>query len=208
MKLLFSLFFSLSTLLASSVQAADSRRTVLVFGDSLSAGYGLDDHTEQAYPGLLQKKIDAAGLPYRVVNAGLSGDTSAGGLRRIDWLLRQKIDVFVLELGANDGLRGLPVATTKANLQDIINKVRARYPQVRIILAGMQLPTSMGGYAQEFSALFPELARTTGALLIPFLLEGVGGVPELNLPDGIHPTAKGHERVAETVWTVLRPALQ
>ena len=129
-------------------------------------------------------------------------------LRRIDWLLRQKIDVFILELGANDGLRGLPVATTKANLQAIIDKVRARYPQVRIILAGMQLPTSMGNYAQEFAALFPDLARSTGALLIPFLLEGVGGVPELNLPDGIHPTAKGHERVAETVWSVLRPALR
>lgn len=207
MKLLFSLFFSLLTLTAVTGQTVDTRRTVLFFGDSLTAGYGLDDHTEQAFPGLLQKKIDAEGLPYQVVNAGLSGDTSAGGLRRIDWVLRRSIDVFVLELGGNDGLRGLPVDTTKANLQAIIEKVRARNPKVRIIVAGMQMPRSMGNYAIEFSALFPDLAQSTGSLLIPFLLEGVGGIPELNLPDGIHPTAKGHQRVAETVWRVLRPVL-
>lgn len=185
----------------------DGRQTIVFFGDSLTAGYGLENHVTDAFPGVVQAKIDHEGLAYRVVNAGLSGDTTAGGLRRIDWILRQPVAIFVLELGGNDGLRGLPLDTARDNLRAIIERVRARNPQVRIILAGMQLPTSMGPYAEGFARLFPELATQTGAELIPFLLEGVGGVPELNLPDGIHPTVEGHRRIAETVWPHLRPLL-
>lgn len=188
--------------------AADTRRTVVFFGDSLTFGYGLEDPS-LAFPSLIAKKIDAAGLPYRVVNAGLSGETSAGGLRRIDWVLRQPIDVFVLELGANDGLRGLPLEQTEKNLQAILGKVRAANPRVTLVLAGMQLPTSLGAdYRDRYAAIYPELAKRNGAALIPFLLEGVGGVPELNQPDQIHPTARGHTRVAETVWATLLPLLQ
>lgn len=187
--------------------AAETRPVIVFFGDSLTAGYGLDDHVNDAYPGRIQRKIDQAQLPYRVINAGLSGDTSAGGLRRINWILRQPIDIFVLELGANDGLRGLPVATTRTNLQGIIDRVRAKNPSVKIVIAGMRLPLSMGAYAAEFSALFPELATANHAVLIPFLLEGVGGVPELNLADGIHPTSEGHRRVADVVWPYLQPLL-
>lgn len=185
----------------------DPRRTLVFFGDSLTAGYGLENHVTDAFPGLVQAKIDREGLAYQVVNAGLSGDTTAGGLRRIDWVLRQPVDIFVLELGGNDGLRGLPLETARANLQAIMERVRARNPQVRIVLAGMQLPTSMGPYAEAFARLFPELAAANGASLIPFLLEGVGGVPELNLPDGIHPTVEGHRRIAQTIWPYLRPLL-
>jgi len=161
-----------------------------------------------AYPARVQEKVDAAGLPYRVINGGLSGETSAGGVRRIDWVLRQPVDVFVLELGGNDGLRGLPLETLRANLQTIFDKVRARNPDATLILAGMQMPTSMGDYARDFAALFPPLAEANDAALIPFLLEGVGGDPALNLPDGIHPNPTGHAIVAETVWTVLEPLLQ
>jgi acyl-CoA thioesterase-1 len=198
---------SLAPLAHANEAGTDPRPTLVFFGDSLTAGYGLENHVADAFPGLLQAKIDREGLAYRVVNAGLSGDTTAGGLRRIDWVLRQPVDVFVLELGGNDGLRGLPLATARANLQAIMERVRARNPQVRIILAGMQLPTSMGTYAEGFARLFPELAAANGTGLIPFLLEGVGGVPELNLPDGIHPTVEGHRRIADTVWPYLRPFL-
>lgn len=187
---------------------AGNPKTIVFLGDSLTAGYGLDDHVTTAFPGLIQKKIDDAGLPYRVVNAGISGDTTAGGLRRIDWLLRQPIDVFVLELGGNDGLRGLPVATMKSNLQGIIDRVRAKNPHVKVVIAGMQMPPTMGGYAAQFARVFPDLAKENNATLIPFLLEGVGGIPEMNLPDGIHPTAEGHQRVAETIWQYLEPVLR
>ena len=193
--------------LASLSQAATTRGTIVVFGDSLSAGYGLDDPIALSFPGLLQEKIDAANLGYRVVNAGLSGETSAGGLRRIDWILRQPIDIFILELGGNDGLRGLPVETLRDNLRRILDKVRAKNPETKIVIAGMQMPRSMGGYAQEFEAVFPALADEYDATLIPFLLDGVGGVAEMNLPDGVHPTAAGHARLAETVWEHLRPLL-
>jgi acyl-CoA thioesterase I len=208
MKLLFSLLLAvLGTCLPAAGQA-DGRRTIVFLGDSITAGYGLEDHTRQAFPGLIQRKIDAAGLPYRVVNAGLSGDTTAGGLRRIDWVLRQRVDVFVLELGGNDGLRGLPVATAQANLQAIIDRVRGRFPEARIVVAGMLMPVNMGGYAEEFAGMFPALAEANGAALIPFILDGVGGVPDLNMPDGIHPTAEGHTRIAELVWGHLRPLLR
>jgi acyl-CoA thioesterase I len=208
MKLLFSLLLAILVTCEPAAGQADGRRTIVFLGDSITAGYGLEDHTRQAFPGVIQRKIDAAGLPYRVVNAGLSGDTTAGGLRRIDWVLRQRVDVFVLELGGNDGLRGLPVATAKTNLQAIIDRVRGRFPEAQIVVAGMLMPANMGGYAEEFAGMFPALAEANGAALIPFILDGVGGVPDLNMPDGIHPTAEGHARIAELVWGHLRPLLR
>jgi acyl-CoA thioesterase I len=178
------------------------------FGDSLTAGYGLDDPASEAYPALIQQKIDAAHLPWRVVNAGLSGETTAGGLRRVEWTLRSPADVFVLALGANDGLRGIEPAISRANLQGIIDRVRARCPAATIVLAGMQMPPTMGeNYAREFAAVYSDVARENHLGLIPFLLAGVGGQAELNQPDGLHPTARGHAIVAENVWTVLRPLL-
>jgi acyl-CoA thioesterase-1 len=183
-------------------------RTVVFFGDSLTAGYGLEDPAADAFPALIQKKIEAAGLPWRVVNAGLSGETTAGGLRRVDWILRQPVDVFVLALGGNDGLRGIDPVTSRANLQGIIDKVRARAPAARIVLAGMTMPPSMGeDYVRAFHDMYPDLAKKNALALVPFLLEGVGGRPELNQADGIHPTARGHAMVAETVWKVLKPLL-
>jgi acyl-CoA thioesterase-1 len=183
------------------------RKTVVVLGDSLAAGYGLDP--SEAFPALLQKKIDDLGWPFAVVNAGVSGDTTAGGLRRIDWLLRRRIDVLILELGGNDGLRGLLPEVTRSNLQAIIDRARKKHPQVQIIVAGMQMPPNMGAeYTNRFQRIFPELAKDNSAALIPFLLEGVGGKPELNLPDRIHPTAEGQRLVAENVWKVLEPVLE
>lgn len=179
---------------------------ILFFGDSLTAGYGLE--TEQAFPALLGQRLDSLAYPYRVVNAGLSGETTAGGRNRLDWILRQEVAVFVLELGANDGLRGIPLSETRANLTAIIQGVRSRYPEAEIVLAGMQLPPNMGpDYTAEFRALFPEIAAEEGVALIPFLLKGVGGIPELNQQDGIHPTAEGHKILAENVWAVLEPLL-
>ena len=181
--------------------------TILFLGDSLTAGQGVEE--SQAFPALIEEKIQTQHLPYEVVNAGLSGDTSAGGLHRIDWLLQRPIDVLVLELGANDGLRGLPVAAMKANLQAIIDKVKAKNPQVKIVIAGMEMPPNLGGdYANDFRAVFADLARTNNAALIPFLLEGVGGHIDLNQRDQIHPTAAGHKIVAENVWRVLAPILE
>jgi acyl-CoA thioesterase-1 len=204
------LCYLLFLLLAGVLRSADvAPKTILFFGDSLSAGYGLDDPATQAFPGLIQKKITAANLPYLVVNAGLSGETTAGGLRRIDWVLRMPIDVFVLELGGNDGLRGLAPSLAAKNLQAIIDKVRAKNPATKIVITGMQMPVNMGvAYTGEFSGLFPTLAKTNNATLVPFLLEGVGGVPELNLPDGVHPNAQGHQIVAETLWKTLEPLLK
>jgi acyl-CoA thioesterase I len=182
--------------------------TIVFFGDSLTAGYGLDDPSGEAFPAIIEKKIEDAGLSYRVVNAGLSGETSAGGLRRVDWILRQPINVFVLALGANDGLRGIEPAVTRANLQGIIDRVRAKYPSVKLVLAGMTMPPSMGeAYVKDFAAIFPELAKKNEVSFVPFLLEGVGGLEKFNQPDRIHPTAAGHELLAENVWKVLRPLL-
>ena len=183
------------------------RKSVAVLGDSLAAGYGVEPG--QAYPALLQKKIDALGWNFTVVNAGVSGDTSADGLARMDWLLRRKIDVLILELGGNDGLRGLPVAATRTNLQAILERARQKYPTARLIVAGMQMPPNMGQeYDTAFQKIFPELAATNHAALVPFLLEGVGGRPELNQEDRIHPNAAGHEIVAENVWRILEPVLE
>ena len=183
-------------------------RTILFFGDSLTAGYGLADPASETYPALVQEKITAARLGWRVVNAGLSGETTAAGLRRIDWILRQPVDLFVLALGANDGLRGLDPALAQKNLQQIFDRVRAKYPKTKLVLAGMQLPPAMGAdYSRAFEKIFPDLAAKNDATLIPFLLEGVGGRPALNQADAIHPTAAGNAVVAETVWKTLRPLL-
>ena len=184
-------------------------RTIVFFGDSLSAGYGLANAASEAFPNLIQRKITDAKLPYRVVNAGLSGDTTAGGLRRIDWLLQHPIDILVLELGGNDGLRGLPTQETARNLQTIIDKTRAKNPQVKIIIAGMRLPPNLGvDYVARFIAVFPALAKSNpDAVLLPFILEGVGGDPRLNQHDQIHPTAEGHKIIAELVWKTLQPLL-
>lgn len=182
-------------------------KTILFLGNSLSAGYGLDP--ELAFPALIQQKIDSLKWNFRVVNAGLSGETSAGGLRRVDWLLKNRVDIFVLELGGNDGLRGIALDLTKKNLQAIIDRVKAKYPAAKIVIAGMQVPPNLGQeYAAQFRALYAGLAKTNNAFLIPFLLEGVGGDPKLNLPDGIHPTAAGHRLVAKNVWKVLLPLLK
>jgi acyl-CoA thioesterase-1 len=183
-----------------------SKPVILFFGNSLSAGYGLAP--EEAFPALIQQRLDSLGRDYRVVNAGVSGETSAGGLGRVDWVLRQAVDIFVLELGGNDGLRGIPPAETKANLQAIIDAVRNKYPQARIILAGMEAPPNMGqAYTTAFRRIFSELAQANDIALIPFLLEGVGGEAALNLPDGIHPNAEGAKIVADNVWEVLFPLL-
>lgn len=182
---------------------SEQPKRILFLGDSLTAGYGIDE--SDAFPALIQQKIDDVGLNYEVINGGLSGETTAGGLRRIDWMLRSSVDIMVLSLGANDGLRGIEPASTKENLQQIIDKVKAKNPDVQVIISGMMVPPNMGQrYADEFEAVFPKLAEDNNAGLIPFLLEGVAGEPELNLPDGIHPTEEGHEIVAENVWEVLR----
>lgn len=187
---------------------ADSapKKTILFYGNSLTAGYGVEPN--QAFPALIGKKIDSLGLDYSIINAGLSGETTAGGKSRISWVLRKPVDVFVLELGGNDGLRGLPLSSTRQNLQAIIDTVRAKSPQAQIVLAGMQIPPNMGtAYAREFRELYKQLADKNKLVLIPFLLEGVGGIQKLNQPDGIHPTVAGHRIVANTVWQTIQPIL-
>ena len=185
---------------------AAGTKSILFFGTSLTAGMGVDP--EQAFPALIQHKIDSIKAPYKVTNAGLSGETSADGKSRVDWLLRQPVDIFVLELGANDGLRGIPVKETVANLQAIIDKVKQKYPNVKFVLAGMQMPPSMGEkYTVPFRELFPELAKKNKMAFIPFLLKGVGGVPRLIQQDGLHPTPQGHKILADNVWTALKPEL-
>lgn len=182
--------------------------TVLFLGDSITAGYGLAN-TDEAFPALIQARIDSLGWNTTIINAGLSGETSSGGLRRIDWLLRRRIDVLVLELGANDGLRGVALDHTKQNLLAIVEKTRAAYPDARIIIAGMQVPPNLGeDYASTFREMFPAIAQETKSDLIPFLLEGVGGVSDLNLADGKHPNAAGHRLVAKTIWPILAPHLR
>ncbi|HEY9478880.1 MAG TPA: arylesterase, partial [Gemmatimonadaceae bacterium] len=182
--------------------AADSR-TIVFVGTSLTAGLGLAD-PDQAYPALIQRKLDSLGLNYRVVNAGVSGETSAGTLRRIGWLMRGPVDVLVLETGANDGLRALSVDSLRSNIQRIIDTVRTAHPSARIVLVGMEAPPNLGArYTSSFRAVYPELARANGAALVPFLLEGVAGVDSLNQPDGIHPDVSGARIVAENVWRVL-----
>lgn len=179
-------------------------KRILFFGNSLTAGYGLEP--DQAFPALIQQRIDSLNLPYKVINAGVSGETTSGGRSRIDWLLKQPVDVFVLELGANDGLRGVSTEETYNNLKAIIGKVRAKYPDVKVVLAGMQIPPSMGQqYAQDFREIYTSIAEEENVALIPFLLEGVAGNRELNQGDGIHPTEEGQEILAENVWDTLEP---
>lgn len=179
---------------------------ILFFGDSITAGYGIDP--ENAFPALIQSRIHDLGLPFRVTDGGLSGDTSAGGVSRISWLLRQRVDILVIELGGNDGLRGIATNVTRENLSRIIVRTREMYPDVQIILAGMQVPPNLGHeYTSAFRELFRELSEEHDTALIPFILEGVGGHPELNQPDQIHPTAAGHTIVADNVWKVLAPIL-
>jgi acyl-CoA thioesterase I len=183
------------------------RPSVLFLGTSLTAGLGLEP--EQAYPALIQLKIDSAGLNYRVVNAGVSGETSAGALRRVDWIFREPVSVLVVETGANDGLRGLPPDTLRANVQAIFDRAKQLRPAPRLVLLGMRVPPNYGrAYADRFQEVYRELARRNDAALVPFLLEGVGGIPRLNQPDGVHPTAEGQRRMAETVWRVLEPVLR
>jgi acyl-CoA thioesterase-1 len=197
-----------SAVLSPPAAAAAPPRTILFFGDSLTAGYGLADPATEAYPALVQAKITAARLNWRVVAAGLSGETTSGGLRRIDWTLRTPVDVFVLALGGNDGLRGISPTLTRSNLEQIIRRVRAKYPAAQIVLAGLQMPPELGpDFAREFSEVFPSVARQTGATLLPFLLEGVGGSADLNQADRIHPNPAGHAVIAETVWRELKPLL-
>ncbi|MGA0556388.1 arylesterase [Larkinella sp. VNQ87] len=185
----------------------DTKKTILFFGNSLTAGYGLDP--SEAFPALIGKKAEEAGFDYQVVNGGLSGETTAGGKSRISWVLRKPVDVFVLELGGNDGLRGIPLDDSRKNLQAIIDTVRQKSPQAQIVLAGMRIPPNLGpDYSEQFQKLFTDLAQKNNLVLIPFLLENVGGIRKLNLPDGIHPTAEGHKIVAENVWKVLKPVLE
>lgn len=188
------------------VQVKAERKMILFFGNSLTAAWGLEP--EEGFTGIIQQRIDSLGLDYQVINGGLSGETTASGLNRLDWFLEDEPSIFVLELGGNDGLRGIPVAETKKNLEQIIQKVQEKYPETVILLAGMQIPPNMGrAYSEEFRAIFPDLANDRNVTLIPFLLEGVAGEPDLNLPDGIHPTKEGHQIVAETVWGYLEPLL-
>lgn len=182
---------------------AKQQKTILFFGNSLTAGYGVEP--SEAFPALIQNKLDSLNMPYKVVNAGVSGETTSGGNSRVDWVLRQPVDIFILELGGNDGLRGIPLTETRKNLQEIMDKVKAKYPDATIVLAGMQVPPNMGStYANEFRSLYTELAKQNNTALIPFLLEGVGGERKLNQSDGIHPTPQGHRIVAENVWETLK----
>ncbi|WP_405206588.1 arylesterase [Aquimarina sp. LLG6339-5] len=226
LKFCYFLFFSLllscgentakkeETNIDSSIENSDdttkntSTKTILCFGDSLTAGYGLDDIND-AYPAILQNILDSLGLAYTVINSGLSGETTAGGKSRISWVLNQKVDVFILELGANDGLRGVPLTETRNNLQSIIDAVRKKNSETTIILAGMQLPPNMGPeYITEFRNIFPDLAKKNELALIPFLLKDVGGIPELNQADGIHPTIEGQKILANNVWEILKTVVK
>jgi acyl-CoA thioesterase-1 len=192
---------------AAGVTAVDDRPVVLFLGTSLTAGTGLP--SEEAYPALIQQRMDAAGLRYRAVNAGVGGDTAAGGLARIDWLLKLPIAVLVVELGANDMLRGKDLGSLAENLRGIVERTRAAHPAARLVVAGMLGPPNLGErYVEEFEAIYPELAQRYDGALIPFLLKGVVGDPELNQPDGIHPTREGQRIVADTVWEALAPVLE
>ena len=182
-------------------------KTILFFGNSLTAGLGIDP--SDAFAGIIERWIDSLNLDYNVINSGVSGETTAGGLRRIDWILeQQQLDIFILELGGNDGLRGVDPVSSNKNLQGIIDKVKKKYPRVKVILAGMEAPPNMGAdYTKAFREMYPKLSKINKLALIPFLLENVGGVPELNQQDGIHPTEKGHQIVAKNIWTILEGLL-
>ena len=185
---------------------APTKKLILFFGNSLSAGYGIE--AEDSFPGLVAARIDSLDLEYKVINGGLSGETTASGLSRLDWFLEEKPSIFILELGGNDGLRGIDLAETKKNLKAIIQLVRNKYPDTKILLAGMQIPPNMGQeYTTNFQKLYPQVAEEEDVELIPFLLEGVAGEPDLNLPDGIHPTEEGHQIVFENIWPFIEKML-
>lgn len=189
-----------------STQAKAEKKNILFFGNSLTAGLGVEPG--EAFPAIIGNKIDSLKLPYYITNAGLSGETTAAGKARIGWILKQRVDIFVLELGANDGLRGIPVSETRKNLQSIVDQVKAKYPEAKLLMTGMEVPPNMGSkYASEFRVIFAELAKENNMALVPFLLDKVGGVPELNQNDGIHPTPEGHKILAENVWVVLKNLL-
>lgn len=191
--------------LPAAASAPDTRPRLVFLGDSLTAGLGLPP--EEAYPSLIQQKVDADGLNYQVMNAGVSGDTSAGGLSRLDWALEGDVRVMVVALGGNDGLRGLPASELKKNLATIIERAQAKH--IKVVLAGMEAPPNFGqDYIVQFHKVYPELAKQYGVPLVPFLLQGVAGIEGLNQRDGIHPTAEGARTVADNVWTVLRPMLK
>jgi acyl-CoA thioesterase-1 len=201
------LLVSFACLGVVSLRAVETR-SIVFFGDSLTAGYGLANPSADSFPALIQKKIDDEKLPYRVVNAGLSGETTAAGVRRIDWILRQPVDIFILALGANDGLRGINPAVSRANLDTILTRVHQKYPAAKLVVAGMQMPPAMGAeFTRAFGAMFPEVAKKHDAILLPFLLDGVGAVADYNQRDGIHPNVEGHRLIAENVWKILRPLL-
>jgi len=193
--------------LEKKLETKSESKVILFFGNSLTAGMGLDPN--EAFPALIQEKVDSLQLSYNVVNAGLSGETTASGKNRLGWVLNGDIDVFVLELGANDGLRGIPLEETRSNLQEILDLVQQKNPNTTIILAGMQIPPNMGqDYTSEFKNIFPDLAKKNKIRLIPFLLEDVAGNPELNQPDGIHPTAEGQKIIANNIWPIIANAIE
>lgn len=193
-------------LIAFNTLWAFGQNKILMFGDSITAGYGLSE--EQAYPSLIQEKIDSLELDYTVVNAGLSGETTAGGARRVNWILQQDVDIFLIGLGGNDGLRGIDPSNTKKNLITIIEKVRDKDSEIDIILAGMEAPPNLGQqYTSEFRSVFREVAKQKDVTFMPFLLEDVAGIDELNQPDGIHPTAEGQQIIANNIWPFLKPLL-
>jgi len=200
-------FLTLLCLLASggiSASASDNRPRIVAFGDSLTAGLGVQ--ADESYPAQLQRRLDSLGYHYRVINAGVSGDTTAGGLRRVPWILNNKPELVILELGANDGLRGLPVDHTKSTLRQIIRRLQEA--GTRVVLAGMKLPPNYGqDYTASFEAMYQVLAKEHRLSLIPFFLEGVGGSSSLNQADGIHPTKAGYEVIVEQVLKVIRPML-
>jgi len=197
---------SLLIILFLALFQTPASKVILFYGDSLTAGYGLS--TDEAFPAVIEQKLNQKGKPTKVVNAGLSGETSAGGLNRLDWVLKQPVDMFVLELGANDGLRGLPLDQTQKNLQAIIDKVKTKYPKAKIVIAGMLVPPNMGpDYTASFRKIFPDLAKKNNVSLIPFLLQDVAGDEKLNIADGIHPNVEGHKIVARNVLKVIEPLL-
>ena len=200
------LFSSTQLIAEESPNANSDTKRIVIIGDSITAGYGLSP--KEAYPALLQAKVDLAKLNYTVINAGVSGDTTAGGLRRVAWSMAKGADIMIIALGGNDGLRGISPEDTKKNLLGIAAKARTKNPKIQLFIAGMQMPDNMGKeFTTRFKAVFPEAAEESQATLIPFLIEGVGGVEELNQPDGIHPTEEGQEKVAENVWKFLQPAI-
>jgi len=194
-------------LLYSTSVFSQEKKTILIFGDSITAGYGIEPN--KAFPAIIQNKIDSLGLNHEVINGGLSGETSAGGLRRINWVLQRNVDIMILELGGNDGLRGIDLTSTKDNLQQIVDRALANNPDMVILIAGMQVPPNLGiEYTQEFQNIYPDLAKNNNLELIPLILDKVGGRDEYMQPDQIHPNVAGHRIVANIVWEYINPLLK